>query len=225
VRILVIEDDPITAELLQRSLTREGHAVDLCATTAEGVWLAGEVPFDAIVLDGVLPDGDGFDVCRALRTAGLATPILMLTSRAEVTDRVTGLDAGADDYLTKPFAPEEVLARLRALRRRTVPPRPTVLRVGDLEVDPATRRVVRQDVPIELTAKEFELLLLLVQADGGVVRRDAIVDALWDFATETERNTIDVHVRNLRTKLDRPFDHKLVETVRGVGYRLAVPEA
>ncbi|HVM08566.1 MAG TPA: response regulator transcription factor [Acidimicrobiales bacterium] len=220
-RILVCDDDRIVGALLQRALTKDGHAVDVVESGEEALWLAAEVPFDVIVLDGVLPDLDGFEVCRRLRRDGCSAPVLMLTSRDDVDHRVAGLDSGADDYLVKPFDVKEVLARLRALHRRSTPDRSPVLTVADLELDPAQRRVSRGGRTIELTAKEFELLHLLVRSDGAVVSRQQIVDALWDFATETERNTIDVHVRNLRAKVDRPFDRPLIETVRGAGYKIS----
>lgn len=219
-RILVCDDDTATCELLRAGFTREGHAVDVVHTGAEAVWLAGEVDFDAILLDGVLPDLDGFDVCRRLRDNGVHAPVLMITARDDVDHRVTGLDSGADDYLAKPFHVREVLARLRALHRRSSPARSPVLRFADLELDPSERRVTRAGVRIDLTAKEFELLHRLMRADGAVVTRRQIVDALWDFATETERNTVDVHVRNLRAKVDRPFPTALIRTVRGTGYRI-----
>ena len=219
-RVLVVDDDEVVGEVLRQALVREGHAVDVVTTGAEGLWLAAEVDFDAIVLDGALPDLDGFEVCRRLRANGTATPVLMLTGRVDLEHRITGLDAGADDYLVKPFAPAEVQARLRALLRRAPVAREPSLRAADLELDPGGRTVRRAGTPIELTPKEFELLHLLLRAEGAAVTRQQIVDALWDFATETERNTIDVHVRNLRATVDRPFDRALVETVRGVGYRV-----
>ena len=220
-RVLVCDDDAIVGTLLRQALTREGHAVDVVESGEEAIWLATEVPFDAIVLDGVLPDLDGFDVCRRLRDDRCDAPILMLTSRDGVEHRVTGLDSGADDYLAKPFDVQEVLARLRALQRRTGTVRTPVLTVADLEVDPSARRVVRAGSRIDLTAKEFELLHLLLKANGAVVTRQQILDGLWDFATETERNTIDVHVKNLRAKVDKPFAVPLIETVRGAGYRIS----
>jgi len=220
VRVLIVDDDEVIAVLLRRALEREGHAVDVAPTGEEGLWLAAEVPFDAIVLDGVLPDLDGFEVCRRLRASGSTTAVLMLTGRGELEHRITGLDAGADDYLVKPFEPAEVQARLRALLRRAPVPREPALRVADLELDPGGRAVRRAGRTITLTPKEFELLHLLLRAGGGAVTRRQILEALWDFATETEANTIDVHVRNLRAKVDRPFDVALVETVRGVGYRI-----
>jgi two-component system, OmpR family, response regulator len=223
-RVLLIDDDVVIVDLLRHTLTREGHAVDVAATGEEGLWLAGEVPFDAIVLDGVLPDLDGFEVCRRLRERASTTPVLMLTSRDDLEHRIAGLDAGADDYLGKPFAPAEVHARLRALVRRAPTPHAPQLRVDDLVLDVARRAVQRAGTRIDLTPKEFELLHLLLRANGAAVTRQQIVDSLWDFATETERNTVDVHVRNLRTKVDRPFGRPLIETVRGTGYRISPDE-
>ena len=219
-RILIVDDDETITLLLRRTLEREGHAVDVAASGQDGLWLAAEVAFDAVVLDGLLPDLDGFEVCRRLRAAGNATPVLMLTGRGDLEHRISGLDAGADDYLVKPFEPAEVQARLRALLRRAPVVREPALRALDLELDPAGRVVRRSGQTISLTPKEFELLHRLLRAEGAAVTRQQIVDALWDFATETDANTIDVHVRNLRAKVDRPFDVALVETVRGVGYRI-----
>ena len=219
-RVLVVDDDLVVRSVVTKALQKAGHAVDEADTGQDGLWLATEVDYDVVVLDGALPDLDGLDVCRRLRAAERWMPVLMLTSRDAVEQRVAGLDSGADDYLVKPFDVEEVLARVRALGRRTATPRPPVLEVADLVVDPATRTATRAGQPIELTAKEFALLELLVRADGTVVTRDRIVDTLWDFAAETDRNVLDVHLRNLRAKVDKPFAIALIETVRGIGYRI-----
>jgi two-component system OmpR family response regulator len=220
VRVLVVEDEVKMASLLKRGLEEEGHAVDLASDGATGVWMGTENPYDAIVLDVMLPDVDGFGVCRKLREAGRWSPILMLTARDAVDDRVAGLDAGADDYLTKPFSFAELLARLRALQRRGEPERPAVLTVDDLVMDPATHRVVRAGVPIQLTRKEFSLLEYFVRHPGEVLSRTKLIEHVWDFSFESDSNVIDVYVRYLRQKIDRPFGKESLETVRGVGYRL-----
>jgi two-component system OmpR family response regulator len=220
VRILVVEDERRMAALLKRGLTEEGYAVDHAAVGEEGVWLATENPYDAIVLDVLLPDLDGFEVCRRIREARRWAPILMLTARDGVADRVHGLDAGADDYLTKPFAYAELLARLRALIRRGVHERPAAISVGDLTLDPATKAVRRGDRQVALTPKEFSLLEYFMRHPGQVLTRTRILEHVWDFAFEGDSNVIEVYVRYLREKVDRPFGRRSLETVRGVGYRL-----
>jgi two-component system OmpR family response regulator len=220
VRVLVVEDEVKMAALLQRGLREEGYAVDVASDGTEALWLATENGYDAIVLDVMLPDVDGFEVCRKLREAGRWSPVLMLTARDGVPDRVAGLDAGADDYLTKPFSFAELLARLRALVRRGAPERPAVLRVGDLVLDPATRRVARDGAPVELTAREFALLEFFMRHPGEVLSRTRLIEHVWDFAFEGDSNVVDVYVRYLREKIDRPFARDSIETVRGAGYRL-----
>ncbi|HUZ19227.1 MAG TPA: response regulator transcription factor [Acidimicrobiales bacterium] len=224
-RVLIVEDDRRMAHLLRRGLMEEGHAVDLAGDGPEGLWYATENSYDAIVLDVMLPGFDGFKLCRKLRDQGLWTPVLMLTARGEVRDRVLGLDAGADDYLTKPFSFMELAARLRALARRGQPERPTVLEVGDLRLDPAARRVWRAEVEIVLTPKEFALLALLMAHPGEVLTRTRIIDSVWDFAYDGTSNVVDLYIGYLRRKLDRPFGRSDIETIRGVGYRLRCPEA
>jgi len=219
-RVLVVEDETKMAGLLKRGLEEEGYAVDVAGEGGEAVWLATENPYDAVVLDVMLPDLDGFEVCRRLREAGRWSPVLMLTARDGVVDRVSGLDAGADDYLTKPFAFAELLARIRALIRRGTPSRPPILVAGDLTLDPATRRVARGDVAVDLTAKEFALLEYLMRHPGEVLSRTRLIEHLWDFAYEGGSNVVDVYVRYLREKIDRPFQRDTIETVRGAGYRL-----
>jgi two-component system, OmpR family, response regulator len=219
-RVLVIEDDARMAELLRRGLQEEGYAVDLASTGEEGVWLGTENDYDAVVLDVMLPDGDGFEVCRRLRQADRWAPVMMLTARDAVPDRVAGLDAGADDYLTKPFSFQELFARVRALVRRGAGERPAVLEVGDLRLDPATRRVHRGDEELSLTAKEAALLEYLLRHPGEVLTRAQIIEHVWDFAYDGGSNVVDVYVRYLREKVDRPFGHRSIETVRGAGYRL-----
>jgi two-component system, OmpR family, response regulator len=220
VRVLVVEDEEKLAGLLRRGLEEEGYAVDVAGNGADAVWMGGENPYDAIVLDVMLPDLDGFEVCRRLRDGGRWAPVLMLTARDAVPDRVAGLDAGADDYLTKPFTFTELFARLRALLRRGTRERPAVLQVGDLALDPATKRVTRGSAPIELTPKEFALLELFMRRPGEVLTRSAIIEHVWDFAYDGDSNVVDVYVRYLREKVDRPFGRDSIETVRGTGYRL-----
>lgn len=219
-RALVVEDGSKMAALLRRGLQEEGFAVDVAATGEDGSWLGAENDYDVILLDVMLPDVDGFEVCRRLRAADRWAPILMLTARDGVQDRVAGLDAGADDYLTKPFSFDELLARVRALLRRGPSERPPVLEVGDLVLDPATRRVSRNDEEIDLTPKEFGLLELFLRHPGEVLSRTRILEHVWDFAYDGDSNVVDVYVRYLREKVDRPFGRRSLETVRGVGYRL-----
>jgi DNA-binding response OmpR family regulator len=218
-RILVIEDEVKMAGLLRRGLAEEGYAVDIARTGADGLWAGTENPYDAIVLDLMLPDTSGVEVCRTLRERGRWMPVLMLTARDAIADRVAGLDAGADDYLPKPFAFSELLARLRALLRRGAHERPPVLRVGNLTLDPAARRVERSGTAIELTAKEFALLELFMRRAGEVLTRSRILEHVWDFAYEADSNVVDVYVRYLREKVDRPFGADSIETLRGTGYR------
>ena len=219
-RILVVEDEPKMAGLLRRGLVEEGYAVDVAANGTDGLWAAAETPYDAVLLDLMLPDVPGIDVCRQLRERGLRVPVLMLTARDAVPDRVAGLDAGADDYLTKPFAFSELFARLRALARRGPSERPPVLRVGNLALDPATRTVLRGSTRVELTAREFALLELLMQRPDEVLTRSRILEHVWDFAYDGDSNVVDVYIRYLREKIDRPFGRSSIETVRGSGYRL-----
>jgi two-component system OmpR family response regulator len=219
-RILVIEDEPKMAALLRRGLTEEGYAVDVVRSGTDGIWAATENPYDAIVLDVMLPDIDGFEVCRRLRNADRWAPVVMLTARDAVRDRVAGLDAGADDYLTKPFSFGELFARLRALLRRGAAERPPVLRVGDLTLDPAEHRVARGDIEVRLTAKEFALLEYLMRRAGEVLSRTRLIEHVWDFGYDGDSNVVDVYVRYLRDKIDRPFGRSSIETIRGSGYRL-----
>jgi len=220
VRLLVVEDAVRMAKLLERGLREEGYAVDTAPTGEDAVWLGAENPYDAIVLDLVLPDMDGFEVCRRLRAAGQWAPVLMLTARDAVEDRVRGLDAGADDYLTKPFALPELLARLRALVRRGRHERPPVLVVDDLTLDPASRLVRRGRDTVSLTPKEFALLEYFMRHPGEVLTRTRLIEHVWDFAFEGDSNVVEVYVRYLREKIDRPFKRQSLETVRGIGYRL-----
>lgn len=219
-RVLVVEDEIKMAALIRRGLEREGYAVDMAADGAEALWAAREQDYDAIVLDAMIPAPDGFAVCRTLREEGRWAPVVMLTARDSVDDRVRGLDAGADDYLTKPFAFAELFARLRALTRRQVVARPVALTVGDLELDPATRSVSRSGTAITLSVKEFALLEFLMRHPDEVLTRQAILEHVWDFAYDGVSNVVDVYIRYLREKVDRPFARDTIETVRGVGYRL-----
>ncbi len=219
-RVLIVEDDLRMASLLRRGLTNEGLAADVVPTGEEALWRAEAHAYDAIVLDVMLPGFDGFETCRRLRAAGVWAPVLMLTARDGVEDRVAGLDSGADDYLVKPFAFAELLARLRALVRRGDGERPAVLLVGDLRLDPATREVSRGGSTIRLSAKEFALLETFMRRPGEVLSRVHLLEHAWDFAYDNRSNVVDVLVRRLRRKLDEPFGRASIETVRGVGYRL-----
>ena len=219
-RLLVVEDEMKLAGLLQRGLREEGHVVDLAPNGEEALWMARAVDYEAILLDVMLPGCDGLEVCRRLRDAGVWTPVLMLTARSAIADRVAGLDQGADDYLSKPFAFEELLARLRALARRTGTARAPVVEVGDLRLDPVTREVWRGGTSIALSAKEFALLETFMRRPGHVLSRDHLLEHGWDHAYEARSNVVDVYVRYLRDKIDRPFGRHTLETVRGVGYRL-----
>jgi two-component system OmpR family response regulator len=219
-RVLVVEDERKLGELLRRGLGEEGYAADLADRGEEALWMAQAVSYDAIVLDVMLPGADGFEICRRMRGNGVWSPVLMLTARDAVDDRVSGLDAGADDYLAKPFAFEELLARLRALTRRAPAERPPVLEVGDLRLDPAAHTAWRGDQELVLSAKEFALLELFMRRPGLTLSRTQLLDGAWDMAFESRSNVIDVYVRYLREKIDRPFGRDSIETIRGVGYRL-----
>jgi two-component system OmpR family response regulator len=219
-RVLIVEDELRMASLIRRGLTNEGLAADVVACGADALWMAEAHDYDAVLLDVMLPDIDGFDVCRRLRAAGVWAPVLMLTARDSVEDRVAGLDSGADDYLVKPFSFAELLARLRALARRGDGERPAVLVVDDLRLDPATRDVTRGSTPIQLTAKEFALLETFMRRAGEVLSRLHLLEHAWDFAYDNRSNIVDVYVRRLRRKIDEPFKRRSLETVRGAGYRL-----
>ncbi|MGH9060584.1 MAG: response regulator transcription factor, partial [Acidimicrobiales bacterium] len=219
-RVLVVEDDVRMAGLLKRGLEEDGHAVDLAADGPVAVWMGTENEYAAIVLDVMLPGFDGFEVCRRLRAAEQWAPIVMLTARTQIEDRVEGLDAGADDYLAKPFSFAELSARVRALIRRGQRERPVVLRVGELRLDPARRRAFRGDTELSLSAKEFALFELFMRNPGNALTRTRILEHVWDFAYDGTSNVVDQYVAYLRRKIDRPFDRDDLETVRGVGYRL-----
>jgi two-component system OmpR family response regulator len=218
-RVLIVDDDAKLAGIIRRGLRAHGLSADIAPAGEDALWMAAATDYGAIVLDLMLPGIDGVETCRRLRASGVATPVLMLTARTGVEDRVAGLDQGADDYLAKPFAFEELMARLRALARRTGTPRAPVLEVGDLRLDPASREVRRGATPIELTPKEFALLEALMRRPGEALSRFDLLEQAWDDAYENRSNVIDVYVRYLRQKVDRPFDTDTIETVRGAGYR------
>jgi two-component system OmpR family response regulator len=220
-RVLVVEDEPAMASVLNRALVEEGFAVDLATDGVDGLWYAGEYEYDAIVLDIRLPGRDGFGVLGELRQAGSWVPVLLLTARDAVEDRVRGLDLGADDYLTKPFALPELLARLRVLLRREPRPRPAVLEVGELRLDPARRTATRGDTRLDLTAKEFAVLECFMRRAGEVLTRTQLIEHVWDADFDNDSNIVDVYIASLRSKLGRPAGRRMLQTVRGVGYRLA----
>ncbi|MBS1887851.1 MAG: response regulator transcription factor [Actinobacteria bacterium] len=219
-RVLVIEDETKMAALLRRGLTEDGLTVDVAEDGEHGLPMAGSVPYDAVVLDVMLPGIDGIETCRRLRQDGVWAPVLMLTARGSLDDRVAGLDGGADDYLVKPFAFAELLARLRALVRRGSIERPPVIEVGDLRLDPGTRQVWRGDTEIELSSKEFTLLEIFMRHPGYVLSRTQILEQAWEYDFERRSNVVEVYVRYLRKKIDLPFERTSIETVRGAGYRL-----
>jgi len=219
-RLLLVEDDTAMAGMLTRTLRREGYAVDPVGTGADAIWSATETDYDMVVLDAMIPAPDGFEVCGRIREQGNWVPVLMLTARDTMADKVRGLDAGADDYLTKPFAAAELLARVRALTRRDLIKRPTEIRVRDLVLNPASRAVLRGDQPIVLSAKEFALLLELMRRAGDTLSRTYLIEHVWDFAYDGGSNVVDVYIRYLREKVDRPFGRSTIQTIRGVGYRL-----
>lgn len=219
-RILVVEDEPDIGSGLRVALSADGHAVDLVTDGADALVWAATYPYDLVILDVVLPAIDGFTVCARLRSSGFGAPIIMLTALDAIADRVTGLDRGADDYLAKPFAIDELRARIRAVRRRQVADRAPTLVVHDLELDPATLDVRRAGRPIRLTAREFALLELLARQPGRIFAREQLIDALWDADFEAESNIVEVYIRSLRRKVDNGRRDGLIETVRGRGYRI-----
>ena len=219
-RVLVVEDDVRLAAAIRRGLRFEGLVVDVAAGGEDALRKVSATDYDALVLDVMLPDLDGFETCRRLRADGVWIPVLMLTARDAIEDRVRGLDGGADDYLTKPFSLSELVARLRALVRRGPVERPAVLEVGDLRLDPAAREVRRGDDEIELSAREFGLLETLMRRPGQVFTQPQLLEAAWDLGYEQRSNVVEVYVRYLREKIDRPFGVESIETVRGVGYRM-----
>jgi two-component system OmpR family response regulator len=218
--VLVVEDDVRMAAALRRGLRVEGIVTDVANNGSEALQMVRSAEFDAVVLDVMLPDIDGFETCRRLRAEHMWAPIIMLTARDSVQDRVRGLDQGADDYLTKPFSLAELLARLRALSRRGPVERPPVLKVGDLRLNPATREVWRSETRIDLTAREFALLETFMRRPGHVLSQSQLLEAAWDVAYEQRSNVVEVYIWYLREKIDRPFGVRSLETVRGIGYRL-----
>ncbi len=224
-RVLIVEDELKMAGLVRRGIVEEGHVADVAASGEDAVWMAQAHSYDAIVLDVMLPGLSGFETCRRLRNEGVWAPVLMLTARDGVQERVAGLDAGADDYLAKPFSFAELLARLRALVRRGGIERPTEVSVGSLRLDPAARRVWRGEHELSLSPKEFALLETFMRRPGQVLTRLQLLEHAWDFAYENRSNVVDVYVRYLRGKIDRPFGASSLETVRGIGYRLREADA
>ena len=218
--VLVVEDEVKMAALIRRALTEQGLTTDVASSGEDALVMAGAAAYDAIVLDVILPGIDGFDTCRRLRQDGVWAPVLMLTARGAVEDRVAGLDGGADDYLTKPFSFAELLARLRALIRRGQSERPAIVEIGDLRLDPATRQVWRGEAEIALSAKEFALLEAFMRRPGHVLSRLQLLEQAWEYDYENRSNVVEVYVRYLRQKIDVPFGVRSIETVRGVGYRL-----
>ncbi len=219
-RVLIVEDEAKMAALIRRGLSKEGMAVDVVGRGEDALWRAEATEYDAIVLDLMLPGIDGLEVCQRLRESGVWSPILMLTARDGVRDRVAGLNRGADDYLVKPFSYAELLARLQALFRRGRSERPTELEVGDLRLNPATRRVWRGDTEVALSPKEFAVLETFMRHPGEVLSRFQLLEHAWDYEYENRSNVVDAYVRFLRRKIDRPFGVESIETVRGAGYRL-----
>jgi two-component system, OmpR family, response regulator len=219
-RVLVVEDDLPMAAAIRRALRAVNVIADVATTSHESCAMLADTPYDVVVLDAMLPDADGFTTCRELRRAGDWTPIIMVTARAAVDDRIRGLDAGADDYLTKPFSFGELLARLRALARRDPAERPAVIAVGSLRLDPASAQVWRGEQEIRLSTREFALLEAFMRNPGQVLGHSQLLDAAWDIGHEYRSNVIEVYIRYLREKIDRPFGVRSLETVRGLGYRL-----
>ncbi|HEX5922356.1 MAG TPA: response regulator transcription factor [Baekduia sp.] len=219
-RVLIVEDEVKMASLIRRGLREEGLSADVAIKGEDALWMAGSTEYAAIILDVMLPGIDGFETCKRLRADGVWAPVLMLTARDGVEDRVAGLDGGADDYLTKPFSFAELLARLRALARRGWVQRPPVITVGELRLDPATRQAWRKDTEILLSAKEFAIFETFMRRPGEVLSRYQLLEQAWDYEYENRSNVVDVYVRYLREKVDRPFGKQSIETVRGAGYRL-----
>jgi two-component system OmpR family response regulator len=219
--VLIVEDQVKMASLLRQALRGDGIAADVAITGEDALWMVAATHYDAIVLDLMLPGMDGFETCRRFRANGLWTPVLVLTARDAMRDRVAGLDSGADDYMTKPFALVELLARLRALVRRSPTERPVILEVGSLRLDPAGHRVWRSDEEIELAPKHFALLHFFMRHPGTVLSRLQLLEGAWEHDFEHRSNVVDVHIRHLRARIDRPFGVRSIETVRGVGYRLS----
>jgi len=224
-RLLVVEDESRMAALVKRGLEELGHSVDVVDNGPDAVWMATENRYRVVVLDATLPGFSGFEVARRLRSAGRGMPIVILTARDAVEDRIHGLDSGADDYLTKPFVFAELAARIRALSRRGVQHRPPTLSVGDLRLDPASHQAFRGEIELDLSPKEFSLLELFMENPGVVLTRTMIIEQLWDYEYDGVSNVVDQYVGYLRRKIDRPFGYDDVQTVRGVGYLLKAPSS
>ena len=224
-RVLVVEDDVKLAGLIQRALREHAALADAAHDGEDALWMADATPYDVMVLDVNLPGINGFETCQRLRASGVHTPILMLTARAAIDDRVTGLDTGADDYLVKPFDVREMLARVRVLARRGPAGGGPVLSIGDLSLDAATRMVSRGSTQIPLSTKEFQVLEVFMRRPGQVLSRYDLLEGAWDMAYENRSNVIDVYIRYLREKIDRPFGMRSIETIRGAGYRMCAPAA
>jgi two-component system OmpR family response regulator len=224
-RVLVVEDEVKIARAIRRGLEHEGYAADVAGTGAEAIHRATEHDYDAVILDVKIPAPDGFTVCRQMRARNQWAPVLMLTARDSVEDRIRGLDAGADDYLVKPFSFGELLARLRALLRRAPAERPAILRVGDVALDPSAHVVTRAGRPVELSAREFALLEFLIRHAGQVLTRTAMLEHVWDYRYDGDSNVVDVYIGYLRRKLEQPSGAPLIGTVRGVGYILDAASA
>jgi DNA-binding response OmpR family regulator len=222
-RVLVVEDEKKTASFIRKALQTEGHAVDVLHDGTQALAAVSTTPFDVVVLDVMLPGRDGLSVVRQMRDKQISTPVLLLTARGEVGERVEGLNAGADDYLSKPFALEELIARVRALGRRNADTKSTMLRVGDLTLDTLTRKVKRGETPIDLARREYLLLEFLMRSTGRICGRMAIVEKVWDYDFDPGTNLVDVYIMRLREKIDADFEPKLLQTVRGVGYVLQEP--
>ena len=222
-RVLVVEDEKKTASFIRKALQTEGHAVDVLHDGTQALAAVSTTPFDVVVLDVMLPGRDGLSVVRQMRDKKISTPVLLLTARGEVGERVEGLNAGADDYLSKPFALEELIARVRALGRRNADTKSTMLRVGDLTLDTLTRKVKRGETPIDLARREYLLLEFLMRSTGRICGRMAIVEKVWDYDFDPGTNLVDVYIMRLREKIDADFEPKLLQTVRGVGYVLQEP--
>ena len=222
-RVLVVEDEKKTASFIRKALQAEGHAVDVLGNGSDALGAVANTPFDVVVLDVMLPGRDGLSIVRQMREKRISTPVLLLTARGEVSEKVEGLNAGADDYMAKPFALEELVARVRALGRRSSDTKSLTLRVADLTLDTATRRVKRGEKSIELTPREYLLLEFLMRCTGRICGRMAIVDKVWDYDFDPGTNLVDVYIMRLREKIDADFESKLLHTVRGVGYVLKEP--
>lgn len=219
-RILIVEDDKKVAGFLRRGLKEERYAIDVCYDGEEALFQSQVNQYDLIILDVMLPKKNGFAVCKQIREEGNLTPILMLTARDQLEDKIKGLQEGADDYLTKPFAFEELLARIKALLRRTQDYKTKTMKVGELELDPVSRKVTREDKPVSLTGKEYALLEYLMRNKGRIITQTMIIDHVWDMNFDGLSNVVNVYINHLREKIDKGFPQKYIHTIRGVGYKI-----